>query len=317
MLLSKLASLLDLELVGQDKPISKLNTLADASEAELSYLDHARYLDALKATKAGAVLVAKEHVEACPPTCSALVSSTPHLSMAYASAYFATPLATREGKAATIHPSATLFPNVYIGNGAVIEKDVVLMAGAYVGDGARIEAGSIVHPNAVIYRECIIGKRCHILANAVIGADGFGYAHTSKGEHIKIYHSGNVVLEDEVEVGACSTIDRAVFGTTRIKKGTKIDNLVQIAHNCELGEGCIIVSQAGISGSTTLGRNVIMGGQSAAAGHLKIGDFATIAARGGVSKSLEGGKTYGGFPILLQKDWLKLQAKISKFFKHN
>jgi UDP-3-O-[3-hydroxymyristoyl] glucosamine N-acyltransferase len=121
-------------------------------------------------------------------------------------------------------------------------------------------------------------------------------------------------LEDDVEIGSCSTVDRAVFGTTIIKKGTKVDNLVQIAHNCELGEGCIIVSQTGISGSTTLGRNVIMGGQSATSGHLSIGDFATIAARGGVSKSLPGGKIYGGFPILLQKDWLKLQAKISRFF---
>jgi UDP-3-O-[3-hydroxymyristoyl] glucosamine N-acyltransferase len=316
MLLSEIAALLNLELVGQDKPISKLNTLADASKEELGYLEHSRYMEALRSTSAGAVLITKEHLEACPATCSALVTATPHLSMAYASAYFAKPLATCEGEEATIHPSATLYPHVYVGNGAVIEKDAVLMAGAYVGDGARIGEGCIVHPNVVIYRDCIIGKRCHLLANAVIGADGFGYAHTSKGEHIKIYHSGNVVLEDEVEIGACSTIDRAVFGTTRIKKGTKIDNLVQIAHNCEVGEGCIIVSQAGISGSTTLGRNVIMGGQSAASGHLKIGDFATIAARGGVSKSLEGGKTYGGFPILLQKDWLKLQAKISKFFKH-
>ena len=132
---------------------------------------------------------------------------------------------------------------------------------------------------------------------------------------MKIYHNGNVILEDSVEIGANSTIDRAVFGSTIIKKGTKIDNLVQIGHNCQVGEHCILVSQSGISGSTNLGRNVIMGGQSAVAGHIEIGDFAVIAARGGVTKTLEGGKTYGGFPLMLQKEWLKKQAKIKKLLK--
>ncbi|MDR0666506.1 MAG: UDP-3-O-(3-hydroxymyristoyl)glucosamine N-acyltransferase, partial [Campylobacteraceae bacterium] len=116
-------------------------------------------------------------------------------------------------------------------------------------------------------------------------------------------------------IGACTTVDRAVFGSTVIKRGTKIDNLVQIGHNCELGEHCVIVSQTGLAGSSILGRNVVMGGQSAASGHLKIGDFAVIAARGGVSKSLEGGKTYSGFPIMLHKEWLKMQSKLMRFFK--
>ena len=120
-----------------------------------------------------------------------------------------------------------------------------------------------------------------------------------------------------MEIGSNTTVDRSVFGSTIIKKGTKIDNLVQIGHNCEIGEACILVSQTGISGSTKLGRNVIMGGQSATAGHLEIGDFAMIAARGGVSKSIEGGKVYGGFPLSLQSEWLKTQAKIAKFFKKN
>jgi UDP-3-O-[3-hydroxymyristoyl] glucosamine N-acyltransferase len=148
----------------------------------------------------------------------------------------------------------------------------------------------------------------------VIGSDGFGYAHTTDGAHIKIYHNGKVVLEDNVEIGANSCVDRAVFGQTLIKEGTKIDNLVQIGHNVEVGARCILVSQSGISGSTKLGRNVVMGGQSATAGHLVIGDFATIAARGGVTKSIKGGEVYSGFPLIKHKDWLKLQAKISKFF---
>ncbi|MBE0495649.1 MAG: UDP-3-O-(3-hydroxymyristoyl)glucosamine N-acyltransferase [Campylobacterales bacterium] len=317
MKLSVLATSLSLELFGEDKEIVRLNTLAEASADELSYIDHSRYLDTLKSTKAGAVFVSKDYLDALPRGCSALLTPTPHLSMAYASASFATPLASLEGEPARVDASAQIFPHVFLGKGAIIERDVTVMAGAYIGDGVRIGEGCIIHPNAVIYGGAQLGKRCHILPNAVIGADGFGYAHTPTGEHIKIYHTGSVVLEDDVEIGACTTIDRAVFGATCIKRGTKIDNLVQIAHNCELGERCIIVSQTGISGSTTLGRNVIMGGQSAVAGHLKIGDFTTVAARGGVTKSLEGGKTYGGFPLVLQKDWLKLQAKILKFFNTN
>jgi len=314
MLLSKLAPLVGAILDGDDKEITSLNMLIDANENEASYVDSAKYIASLRVTKAGAVFITEKFKHELPLGCSALVCENPHLALARASVYFAPPLAKTNGSEAIVDSNASIFPNVYLGFGAQIGKDVIIMAGAYIGDGAKIGDGTIIHPGVVVYPRSIIGKRCHILANAVIGSDGFGYAHTSKGEHIKIHHLGNVCLEDDVEIGACSTVDRAVFGTTVIKKGTKVDNLVQIAHNCDLGEGCIIVSQTGLSGSTTLGRNVIMGGQSATSGHLSIGDFATIAARGGVSKSLEGGKVYGGFPILLQKDWLKLQAKIARFF---
>ena len=173
----------------------------------------------------------------------------------------------------------------------------------------------MIHANAVIYNDTIIGERCVIHANAVIGSDGFGYAHTKTGEHVKIYHNGNVVLQDEVEIGACTTIDRAVFGSTIVKRGSKIDNLVQIGHNCELGQNCLIVSQVGLAGSTTLGRNVVMGGQSGSGGHVSVGDFAQIAARGGISKDLTGGKNYAGHPIMELSEWFKLQAKIVRFFK--
>jgi UDP-3-O-[3-hydroxymyristoyl] glucosamine N-acyltransferase len=135
------------------------------------------------------------------------------------------------------------------------------------------------------------------------------------GEHVKIYQNGNVVVEDNVEIGANCAIDRAVFGSTIIRKGTKMDNLIQIAHNCEVGEHSLFAAQVGLAGSTTTGRNVVMGGQSASAGHLHIGDFATIAGKGGVTKSLEGKKTYAGFPAIEHKLWLKMQAKISGLLK--
>jgi UDP-3-O-[3-hydroxymyristoyl] glucosamine N-acyltransferase len=154
-----------------------------------------------------------------------------------------------------------------------------------------------------------------IHSGTVVGCDGYGFAHTKQGEHIKIYQNGNVVIEEDVEIGANCTIDRAVFDSTIIRKGSKLDNLIQIAHNCDLGEHTLMAAQSGLAGSTTLERNVVMGGQSATAGHLKVGAFATIAGKSGVTKSLEGGKTYSGFPAIDHIAWLKIQAKISGLLK--
>lgn len=315
MKLYEIAKQLNLTCKGEDREITRLNRLENAMENELVYLDGQKHLKELKTTKAKAIILAEKFLPHAPKDASYILSDEPYLTMAYISQF----LRKANYKSSTIRPkiseNANIGLHVSILNGAVIEKNVTLMPGVYVGENVEIGEGSTIHPNAVIYPNTKIGKNCNILANAVIGSDGFGYAHTKKGEHIKIYHSGNVIIEDEVDIGAGTTIDRGVFASTIIKKGTKIDNLVQIGHNCILNDGCIIVSQVGLSGSTTLGRGVIMGGQSATSGHLTIGDRATIAARGGVSKSLKGGKTYSGFPILLHSDWLKLQAKIALFFK--
>lgn len=314
MKLSEIAEFLNLEYKGEDLEISALNSLLKANFTELTYCDGEKNVKEIPKTGAGAILVAKEYENFVPKDTQILISSNPHLSFAILSKLFAKPLfSNAKEKTQNIAKSAKIMPNVYIGNNVYIGDNVVIMAGAYIGDNVRIGDESILHPNVVIYNDCKIGKKCHLLANCVIGSDGFGYAHNKNGEHYKIYHNGNVILEDYVEIGACTSIDRAVFDSTIIKTGTKVDNLVQIGHNCEIGQNCIIVAQAGLSGSSKLGRNVIMGGQSATSGHLKIGDFSTIAARGGVSKNLEGGRVYGGFPIMLQKDWLKLQAKITKF----
>jgi UDP-3-O-[3-hydroxymyristoyl] glucosamine N-acyltransferase len=154
-----------------------------------------------------------------------------------------------------------------------------------------------------------------IHAGTVIGSDGFGYAHTKMGEHIKLYQNGNVIIEDDVEIGANTTVDCAVFGSTIVKQGSKIDNLVQIGHNCVVGEYSILVSQSGLAGSTTLGRNVVMGGQSATAGHLSIAPFTTLAARSGVTKSIINKGVYSGFPLMEHKLWLKMQAKLAKMME--
>jgi UDP-3-O-[3-hydroxymyristoyl] glucosamine N-acyltransferase len=192
---------------------------------------------------------------------------------------------------------------------------VTILAGCYLGDNVTVGSDTLLHPNVTLYHGTQLGERCIIHSGTVIGGDGYGFAHTRTGEHVKIYQNGNAVIEDDVEIGANCTVDRAVFGTTYVRRGTKIDNLIQIAHNCDVGEHCLFASQVGLSGSTTLGRNVVMGGQSATTGHLTIGDFSTLAGRCVATKSLEGGKTYGGFPAIEHRLWLRLQAKISGLVK--
>ncbi len=314
MKISELATLLEVSYHDSDFEIRTINTLLDAKAGEISFFDNKKYLEDLKSTLASAVFIAEEFVTFLPKGCGAIICENPYLTMAKATAYFAKPL-IRKGQKPLLDDSIMIGKNVHIGNGVRIGKNVTILDGSYIGEDVSIGEGTLIHPNVTLYNDTVIGRLCIVHAGAVIGSDGFGYAHTKKGEHIKIHHLGHVELQDSVEIGANTTIDRAVFAKTLIKSGTKIDNLVQIGHNCEIGAQSIIVSQAGVSGSTTLGQNVVMGGQSATAGHLKIGDFATIAARGGVTKSIDGGKVYSGFPLMLHSHWLKQQAKIQKFFK--
>ncbi len=317
MLLSHLASKLNLTFSGQDREVLSFATLKDASASHIAYCDHAKFSEALSQTNAGVVMVSESLLKNVPSHTIALITPTPHLHMAYASAFFASKHFDTNLPPKYISEKASISPSVIIGSNSTVEEGSHIMPHVSIGANVTIGKDVVIYPNVVIYDGAIIQDRVILQAGAIIGGDGFGYAHTATGEHIKIHHSGNVILESDVEIGANSTVDRAVFGSTIIKKGTKIDNLVQIGHNCEIGQGSIMVAQSGLSGSTKLGRNVIMGGQSATAGHLEIGDFAVIAARGGVSKSIEGGKTYGGFPLSLQSEWLKTQAKISRFFKKN
>lgn len=296
--------------ITEDIEILGISSLDRASAQELSFVEKDKYISELKHTRAGAVLVRAGLLEFVPPHCVALVSENPYLDMARLSKFFAKPPFSGESLPAQIDPSAQIAPNATIGSGARIGARTVIMPGVVVGEGVHIGEDCLIYPNVVLYRDTMIGNRVIIHAGSVIGSDGFGYAHTKSGEHVKIYHNGIVVIEDDVELGANNCVDRAVFGETRIRRGSKIDNLVQIAHNCVLGEHSILVSQVGLAGSTTTGRNVVFGGQSATAGHLHVGDFATIAARGGVSKSIQGGATYAGFPLMEHKEWLKLQAAL-------
>ena len=297
----------------KDIEISGINTLADAKSNEISFLENPKYEKFLKDTKAAAVLIRKEDANKLPKGVIALITDEPYLKLALLTKLFAKN--PWEDGGYQIAFSAKVHPSVIIGKGARIGKNSVLMPGCVIGTDVEIGENCVIYPNVTVYRDTKIGNNVKIHSGSVIGSDGFGYAHTKDGRHIKIYHLGKVIIEDDVEIGANTTIDRGVFGVTVIKKGSIIDNLVQIAHNCEVGENSILVSQVGLAGSTKLGRNVVMGGQSATAGHLEIKDFVTIAARGGVTKSVKKPGVYSGFPLMPHKQWLKLQGLLARLLK--
>jgi len=312
--LSQITKEIDINFNGKDIEIDGIHTLSEANSTQLSFFNSDKYKNELPNTKAAAVLIEEKYAYLLPSTTIALITDEPYLKLAYASKFFAHKLESKGGHPA-MGEGCDIDKRVRFGKNVTLGDNVTVLAGCYVGDNVTIGSNTLLHPNVTLYHGTKIADRCIIHSGAVIGSDGYGFAHTKMGEHIKIYQNGNVILEDDVEVGANCTIDRAVFGTTYIRRGTKLDNLIQIAHNCDIGENTLCAAQVGISGSTTLGRNVIMGGQSAASGHLKIGDFATVGGKCGVTKSLKGGKTYAGMPAMELRLWLKIQAKIARLVK--
>ena len=296
--------------------ITGLNTLLDSNENQLTFLQNKKYINDLKNTKAAAVLVTKENVSEVPSGTIALVCDEPYLNLAKISKLFAPNVIEMDGEKPIVGGGTKVMPNVYIGKDSVVGSDCTIMAGAFIGDNVKIGNNTIIYPNVTVYRDCTIGNDCIIHAGTVIGSDGFGFANTKDGKYIKIYQNGNVAIGNDVEIGANCAIDRAVFNSTIIEDGVRIDNLVHIAHNCKIGRGSILVGQVGLAGSTILNAYVVMGGQSAAAGHLEIAPFTTIAARGGVTKSItEPKKSWAGFPLFEHREWLKLQGKISNLLK--
>jgi len=294
--------------------ITGLNTLKNALEGEISFLSDSKYEKELSETKASAVILPASKAHLLPAGVVVLNSDEPYMSVALLSKHFAKPIQS-SNVAPLIGEGTRIYPTAHIENGATVGSNCTIMSGVYIGAEAVIGDDVILYPNVSIYRDCVIGNRVMIHAGTVIGSDGFGYAHTKMGEHIKLYQNGKVIIEDDVEIGANTTVDCAVFGSTIIKQGVKIDNLVQIGHNCIVGEHSILVAQSGLAGSTTLGRNVVMGGQSATAGHLSIAPFTTLAARSGVTKSIATKGVYSGFPLMEHKLWLKMQAKLAKMLE--
>jgi UDP-3-O-[3-hydroxymyristoyl] glucosamine N-acyltransferase len=299
-----------------DRSISRVASLDDAGPDDLSYVTSDRWFDRLLKSRAGALLASAKLT--LPDTGTATVIRVPdaELAMAKILTIFAPPPAR---PAVGVHPSAVVAadaklgenvavgPNVSIASGATIGRNTVLHAGVVVGSAVQVGDDCEIYPNAVLRERVVIGNRVVLHANSTIGTDGFGYRWDGK-QQLKIPQIGIVVLEDDVEVGSGSCIDRAKFGETRIGRGTKIDNLVQIGHNVQIGMHCIICGQTGIAGSTKIGNGVIMGGNSAAADHANIADGVMLAARGAVAGTTKPGQVLAGAPAVLHREWLKQQA---------
>ncbi|HEY4744545.1 MAG TPA: UDP-3-O-(3-hydroxymyristoyl)glucosamine N-acyltransferase [Desulfuromonadaceae bacterium] len=296
--------------------VNGLAPLEAAGPDKVTFLANPKYAAKVAETKAGAVLMApggegygRNVIEVANPYLAfakllTLFYVQPHPALGVLSAACLGDNVTL-GDGITIHPGAVIGSHVTIGDRCVIHP------GAIVYDGVTIGDDTVIHATAVIRESCRIGKRCVIQPGAVIGSDGFGYAPDGRS-YYRIPQIGIVVLEDDVEIGANTTIDRAALEVTLVKRGTKIDNLVQIAHNCQIGEDGMICSQVGISGSTKVGNHVTLAGQVGVVGHITIGDNVMVGAKSGVPNSLEANAGYSGYPIQPHKEWLKSMAVMTR-----
>ena len=300
--LEEIAAIINGDIVGDKNIIvTGICGIKEARKGDLTFVANSRYVSLMNQTKASAIITSKDVESASKP-----IIRTENPSIAFAK--MVSLMAPNETKRPRgIHPTAVIGEKVKIGRNVAIQACVViednveikdntiLYAGAYVGHHAKIGRDCAVYPYVIIRERVVIGNRVIIHGGTVIGSDGFGFS-TVKGVHQRIPQIGSVIIEVDVEIGANVTIDRARFDKTLIKKGTKIDNLVQIAHNVIVGEHSIIVAQSGISGSTTIGNNVTLAGQAGIIGHVSVGDNVVIAARAGVTKTIPSNACVSGFP---------------------
>ncbi len=321
--LSELAQLVDGDIIrgGLSVSFGGIASLDEATPDDISFLGNNKYHGQFLETKAGAVIVPKG-LEDGPEGVALIGAENPSYAFGLAVTHFTAAFSRRFE--AGIHPQAIIDGSVKLDPDKVrVHAGAVIMAGAVIGEGTEIGPNAVVgadvvigrdchvHANVSIRERCLLGDRVIVQPGAVIGSDGFGY-ETVQGRHVKIDQIGIVVLEDEVEIGANTTVDRARFGRTVIGEGSKVDNLVQIAHNVQVGKHNFLVSQSGIAGSSRTGDYVILAAQAGVAGHVKIGDQAMLAGRCGVATDLEGGKKYGGIPAQPLVTHQRQQASIRK-----
>lgn len=295
-------------------------SLSEATEQDVSFLGNEKYRDQVLPSKAGVVLVPLQY-DLPPPEGRAWIScANPSDAFSAVIAAFTPPpekYAPGMHASAVVSPSATVPESAHLGagviveDGAVIGENTTILPNTYVGRKCRVGADCLLYPNVVVGERCMIGDRVILHAGVVIGADGFGYKSGADG-HKKIPQVGIVQIDDDVEIGANSCVDRARFGRTWIKRGTKIDNLVQIGHNVEIGEDGMIVAQVGIAGSCRLGKAVVLAGQAGLAGHLQVGDGSIVMGQAGVSKNLEPGAIVIGSPAIDRREFVREQMYIGR-----
>lgn len=302
---------------GRDIAVTGVNALDKASEGEISFFADPRYKEALKSTRAVAIIVSRPNDLFPGPQ---ILVPNPALAFARLAGLFASSSSSKTpgiSEGAVIHESSrignkvVIYPHVYVGEGAVIGDEVVLFPGVFIGDRVHIGNRSLVYPNVSILHDCLIGNDVIIHAGTTIGSDGFGFVRDGS-TNVKIPQTGIVQIDDSVEIGANNCIDRAAMGKTWIKRGVKTDNLVQIAHNVVIGEDTILVAQAAVGGSARIGREVVIGGQVAIADHLEIGDRAMIGSQSGVAKSIAPGDIVSGTTAMPHKLWLRTRSLITR-----
>lgn len=320
MKLKDIAAAIDGRLSGNgETDISGVAAIGEAQAGDIAFLFSQSYEKYLPSCRASAVVVGAEVAEDLLAGKDFIVVKDPALAQARVGALFERPVQARKGvdprshvaPSAVVSEEAAVFPYVYISDGAIVEKDVVIFPFCFLGRDVRVGEGTILHPHVSVYERTIIGKRVRVHSGAVLGCDGFGYVWDGKG-HSKIPQLGLLEIEDDVEIGANSCIDRASLHKTVIGRGTKIDNLVQVAHNVTIGENSILVAQVGIAGSTSLGKNVILAGKVGVADHVAIGDNVRAAGGAGITKSVKSNSTVGGNPHMAQRDWLRMQSYLRR-----
>jgi len=317
--LRELADLVGGRVLGDpDLRVRDLVPLAEAGEGELGLLADARYLDRLEGSGATALLVAERLVPRIPGWAGVAVEE-PHGALP---AILQRLYPARE-RAPGIHPTAvlgrgvrlgrdvSLAPYVVVGDGATLGDRVMLAAHVVVGEGVAIGCDSVLHPHVVVYPGAVIGERVVLHSGVRVGVDGFGYV-PSAGGHRKVPQVGGCRIDDDVEIGANSAVDRGSIGRTVIGAGSKVDNLVHVAHNVRVGRGALLLAQSGIAGSTTLEDGVILGGQAAVSGHLSVGTGARIGGKAGVIGDMPAGETWSGFPARPHRDFLRASAALHR-----
>jgi UDP-3-O-[3-hydroxymyristoyl] glucosamine N-acyltransferase len=315
--LKELAELLGGKVFGDGEVrITGIASLDDAGEGEITFLANPRYAGKVAATRASAVILppgadahGKSGIEVANPYLAfAKLLTLFHVSKPEPKGVMAGAVIGRGvvmGEDVTVHPGAHVADGVRLGSRVTLYPGVVLYEGVELGDDV------VLHANVTVREGCRLGNRVTVHAGTVIGSDGFGYAPDGRGWY-KIPQVGIVVIEDDVEIGANAAIDRAALEVTRIGCGTKIDNLVQIAHNCVIGENCMVVSKVGMAGSSRLGNNVTLAGQVGLAGHLLIGDNVIVGAQSGVPGDLAADGMYSGSPVVPHKEWLKYSMTLPR-----
>lgn len=301
-----IASIIDGTVEGEGEiEITGFAKIEEAGKGDVSFIANPKYQHFAETTEASALIVSEEFASNEKIKPALIRVKDPYTSLAILMAQFSKPEQYDAGisqlafvdETAKIGESCYIGPFVYIGKNAVVENNVRIYPHSYVGDGVNIGEGSVVRPNVTIYQGCVLGKRCVIHSGAVIGSDGFGFAPSSEG-YRKIPQIGIVVLEDDVEIGANTTIDRATLGETRIGKGTKLDNLIQIAHNVRIGHDNVMAAQCGVAGSTQIGDFNRIGGQVGFAGHIKFGSNCEVGAQSGLPKGYGDNRRIIGYPAV-------------------